>query len=71
VVNSRRFRNIIILVIIIFLCLLVITVSFRGSGIIEKIKAETIDIFEPVQEKAFSFLIRLWFSLHLSVIIWG
>jgi rod shape-determining protein MreC len=55
VVNSRRFRNIIILVIIIFLCLLVITVSFRGSGIIEKIKAETIDIFEPVQEKAFSF----------------
>jgi rod shape-determining protein MreC len=55
VANSRRFSNIIILTIIVFLCLVVITVSFRGSGIIKKIKAETVDIFEPVQEKAFSF----------------
>jgi rod shape-determining protein MreC len=55
VVSSTRFRNIIILIIIIFLCLAVITISFRGSGITESIKAKTMDIFQPVQEKMFSY----------------
>ena len=54
-VNSRRFRNIVILIVIIFLCLAVITISFRGSGFTERVKAKTLDIFEPVQEKMFSF----------------
>jgi len=31
------------------------TISFRGSGFTENIKARTLDIFEPVQEKIFSF----------------
>lgn len=52
-VNSRRFGNIIILIVIVLLCLIVITISFRGSGFTEKVKARTLDIFEPVQEKIF------------------
>jgi len=55
VVNSRRFRNIVILIVIIFLCLTIVTISFRGSNLTERIKAKTLDIFEPVQEKVFSF----------------
>jgi rod shape-determining protein MreC len=55
VVNNRRFRNIIVLVILIFLCLVIITISFRGSGVTERIKTRTLDIFEPVQGKISSF----------------
>lgn len=54
-INSTRLRNSIILIIIIFLCLAVITISFMGSGFTENMKARTLDIFEPVQEKIFSF----------------
>ena len=63
-VNSRRFTNIVILIVIIFLCLVVITISFRGSGFTERIKAKTLDIFEPVQEKIFSFFnpVTVFFS---------
>jgi rod shape-determining protein MreC len=64
VVDSRRFRNIIILIVIVFLCLAVITFSFRGSGFTERIKARTLDIFEPVQEKIFYFFnpVTIFFS---------
>lgn len=63
-VNSRRFRNIIILIVIIFLCLVVITISFRGGGFTGRIKAKTLDIFEPVQERIFSFFnpVTVFFS---------
>lgn len=54
-INNRRFRNIIVLVILVFLCLTIITISFRGSDFTERVKAKTLDIFEPVQEKIFSF----------------
>jgi len=55
VVNNTRLRNSIILIIIIFLCLVVITISFMGSGFTENMKARTLDIFEPAQGKIFSF----------------
>ncbi len=63
-VNNRRFRNIIVLVILVFLCLVIITISFRGSGFTDRIKTRTLDIFEPVQEKIFSFFnpIVMFFS---------
>jgi rod shape-determining protein MreC len=51
---NRRFRNFIVLGLIIILCLIVITVSFRESGLIKKIKVETVDFFKPVQEKLHS-----------------
>lgn len=54
-VDNRRLRNIIILVILVFLCLVIITISFRGSGFTDRIKAKTVDIFEPVQGRIFSF----------------
>lgn len=62
--DSRRFRNIIILVVIIILCLVVITISFRGSDITKRIKARTLDIFEPAQERIFSFFnpVTVFFS---------
>jgi rod shape-determining protein MreC len=53
---SRRFRNFIVLGLIIILCLIVITVSFRESGLIKKIKVKTVDFFKPVQEKFSSFV---------------
>jgi rod shape-determining protein MreC len=52
---NRRFRNFIVLAIVIVLCLLIITVSFRQSDIVNNIKAKTIDFFRPIQEKFFSF----------------
>ncbi len=52
---NRRFRNFIVLAIIIVLCLVVITVSFRQSDIIDNIKAKTVDFFKPIQKKIFSF----------------
>jgi rod shape-determining protein MreC len=64
VVNSRRLRNVIILVVIVFLCLVIITISFRGGNLTQRIKARTLDIFEPVQEKLFSFFnpVTVFFS---------
>jgi rod shape-determining protein MreC len=52
---NRRFRNIIVLTIIIVLCLVIITVSFRESDLINNIKVKTVDFFKPIQEKFFSF----------------
>jgi len=52
---NRRFRNYIVLAIIIVLCLIIITVSFRESDLINNIKVKTIDFFKPIQEKFFSF----------------
>jgi rod shape-determining protein MreC len=53
---NRRFRIYITLTLIIVLCLIIITVSFRQSELIGTIKAKTVDFFKPVQEKFFSFL---------------
>ncbi len=54
VILNRRVRNFIVLAVIIFLCLVVITASFRQSEIINNIKSKTIDFFKPIQEKFFS-----------------
>ncbi|MCJ7665708.1 MAG: rod shape-determining protein MreC [Actinobacteria bacterium] len=63
-VNNRRFRNIVVLIILVFICLVIITISFRGSGLTDRIKASTLDVFEPVQEKIFSFFnpVAMFFS---------
>ena len=55
VVFNRRFRNFVVIAIIIVLCLIVITVSFKQSDLINNIKAKTVDFFEPIQEKFYSF----------------
>jgi len=55
VILNRRFRNYIVLAVIIILCLLVITVSFRESELINNIKAKTVSFFKPIQEKFSSF----------------
>ncbi len=52
---NRRFRNYIVLAIIIVLCLIIITVSFRESDLINNIKVKTVDFFKPIQEKFYSF----------------
>src|SRR4030042_6147101 len=56
VILNRRFRNFIVLGLIIILCLIVITVSFRESGLIKNIKIKTVDFFKPIQEKFYSFV---------------
>lgn len=52
---NRRFRYFIILIVIMILCLVIITVSYRKSELVQSIKARTIDFLEPVQEKFISF----------------
>jgi len=52
---GKNFKNLIVLTIIIVLCLVIITVSFKESDLIKKIKVKTIDFFKPVQEKFFLF----------------
>ncbi len=54
VILNRRFRNFIVIVLIIFLCLVAITATFRQSEIINTLKSKTIDFFKPIQERVFS-----------------
>jgi len=53
--TKRNLRNLIILIVIIVLCLIVITVSFKDSNLIAKVKISTLDFFKPIQEKTFTF----------------
>ena len=53
--EKRNPRNIIILSVIIVICIIVITVSFKDSGAFSKIRILTFDFFEPVQEKTYLF----------------
>jgi rod shape-determining protein MreC len=52
---SRRFKYFIIIITIIVLSLAIITVSFRQSELVQDIKAKTVDILKPVQEKLVLF----------------
>ena len=52
---GKNFKNLIVLGIIIVLCLVIITVSFKGSDLIKGVKVKTLDFFKPVQEKFFLF----------------
>ncbi len=52
---NRRFRIYITLALIIILCLVIITVSFRQSELLVTIRARTLDFFKPIQEEFSSF----------------
>jgi rod shape-determining protein MreC len=52
---NRRFKYFIIIIIIIVLSLVMITVSYRQSELVQGIKAKTVDILKPVQEKLVLF----------------
>lgn len=67
---NRRLRNLIILIIIIVLCLVVITINYRGTGLIENIRTKTVDFFSPVQEKIFYFFnpVTSFFNLFTDYI---
>ncbi|MDD5659422.1 MAG: rod shape-determining protein MreC [Actinomycetota bacterium] len=47
-------RNIIIISIIIIICLIIITASFKDVNFIKRLKTKTLDIFRPLQEKIFT-----------------
>jgi len=51
----KRFRNLIILSILIVLCLIVATVSFKDYHLVKNIRIEILDFFRPAQEKIYSF----------------
>ena len=53
--ERKNVRSIIILAVIIVLCIIIITVSFRDSEVFNKTISSTLDIFKPVQEKTFVF----------------
>jgi rod shape-determining protein MreC len=48
---NRRLKYFIIIIIIVVLSLVIITVSYRQSELVQGIKAKTVDILKPVQEK--------------------
>ncbi len=52
---NRRFKYFIIIIIIIILSLVIITVSYRQSELVQGVKAKTIDVLKPVQEKLVLF----------------
>ena len=73
---KKRFRNFIVLAVIIILCLIVITISFKESDLIKNLKIGTLDFFKPIQEKIFSFfhpvagfinIVRDYFNLREKV----
>lgn len=51
---NKKFRNIVVFIVIIVLCIIVITVSFRNLDFVNNIKSNILDFFKPVQEKVFS-----------------
>lgn len=53
--ERKNVRSIIILAVIIVLCIIIITVSFRDSDVFKKPISVTLDFFKPVQEKTFIF----------------
>jgi rod shape-determining protein MreC len=57
--ERKNVRSIIILAVIIVLCIIIITVSFRDSDVFKKTRSATLDIFEPVQEKTFVFFQKI------------
>ncbi|MCL4386409.1 MAG: rod shape-determining protein MreC [Actinobacteria bacterium] len=46
-------KNIIVISIIVIICLIVITASFRDADFVKSFKIKTLDIFKPLQEKIF------------------
>lgn len=53
--SKKSVRSIIILSIIIVLCLVIITASFRDASFVKSLRAGTLDFFKPVQEKLYTF----------------
>lgn len=54
---NKRFRNIIVLGIIIVLCVIVATASFKDYAFINSAKIKVTDFFSPIQEKTFNFFL--------------
>jgi len=52
---NKRFRNITILIIIILLCIIAATATYRDFNFVQGSKSVVIDFFSPVQEKVFVF----------------
>ncbi len=53
---NNRFRNIIILVIVITICIAAATITFRDNNFIPGSRSALIDFFSPIQERVFGFL---------------
>jgi len=51
----RNLKNIIILSVIIVICIIVITVSFREADLFKRARSGTLDFFKPVQESTYLF----------------
>jgi len=49
----NNIKNIIIISLIVIICLIVITASFKDANFIKNFKIKTLDIFKPLQEKIF------------------
>jgi rod shape-determining protein MreC len=55
VFKSGNFKTIIVFVVILVICVIVITVSFKQSEVFDNLKTGALDIFKPVQEGVFRF----------------
>jgi len=53
--SKKSIKSIIILAIIVVLCIVVITASFRDSSFIKSMREGALDFFKPVQESLYSF----------------
>ncbi len=50
---KKNLKSTIVLTVIIVLCIIVITVSFKDASLLKKAKSTTLDFFKPIQEKTF------------------
>src|SRR4030043_2217942 len=50
---KKNLKSTIVLAVIIVICIIVITISFKDAGLLKKAKSMTLDFFKPVQEKTF------------------
>ncbi len=53
--ERKNVKSIIVIAVIVVLCIIIITVSFRDSEVFNKTVSTTLDIFKPAQEKIFVF----------------
>ena len=51
----KNLKNIIVLSVIIVICIIVITVSFREADLFKRARSSTLDFFKPVQENTYLF----------------
>lgn len=64
--KNGNFKNLIVLLVIVVLCVIIITISFKQSNIFQSLRTVSLDFLNPIQEKVYSFfnpLLKFFLSI--------